>query len=54
MATFFKKKLYDQVMHKVATVKACPYAGVVTADQVKIILGELLDIWPNSIADDDE
>jgi hypothetical protein len=53
MAVFFKKKSYDQAMQQIATLNACPYTGVVTADQVKIILGELLDIWPDSIADDE-
>jgi hypothetical protein len=36
----------------VAALEPCPFAGKVTADQVKIALGELLDIWPASIADD--
>lgn len=33
-----------------AALKPCPFAGVVTADQVKLALGEYLDIWPDSIA----
>ena len=52
MATYHQKKLYDRAMQDIATLKPCPYAGRVTADQVKIVLGELLDIWPDSIADD--
>jgi hypothetical protein len=50
MAYFFKKNLYDGAMQAVANIEACPHAGVVTADQVKLVLGEWLDIWPDSIA----
>jgi hypothetical protein len=49
MATYYEKKLYDRAMQTIATLKPCPYAGVVTADQVKLVLGEMLDIWPDSI-----
>jgi hypothetical protein len=28
------------------SLKPCPFAGVVTAEQVKLALGERLDIWP--------
>jgi hypothetical protein len=46
----------SQGLHRAAVALAklepCPYAGRVTEDQVKIALGELLDIWPASIADD--
>jgi hypothetical protein len=34
-------------------ITGCPYAGVMTVDQVKVILGEPLDMWPDSIAADD-
>ena len=50
MATYHKKKLYDRATQTIATLKPCPYAGVVTADQVKLALGEMLDIWPELIA----
>ena len=30
----------------------CPFAGKVTADQVKIVLGNVANIWPASIAMD--
>ena len=33
--------------------KPCLFAGEVTADQVKLALGQELDIWPDSIADDE-
>jgi hypothetical protein len=35
-----------------AKLEPCPYAGRVTEDQVKLALGEFLDIWPDTIADD--
>jgi hypothetical protein len=50
MVYFFKKKQYDRAMQAVADIGADPHAGVVTADQVKLVLGEWLDIWPDSIA----
>ena len=50
MATLFDDGLYEHAMRTVADLKPCPFAGVVTADQVKLALGELLDIWPDSIA----
>lgn len=54
MANYFKTKSYNSAMEVVASLKPCTFAGKVTADQVKIALGEHLDIWPASIADDDE
>jgi hypothetical protein len=30
----------------------CPFCGEVTEDQVKIVLGEVGDIWPNSVRGD--
>lgn len=33
----------------IANLCPCPVEGRVTADQVKVALGELLDIWPWSI-----
>lgn len=33
----------------IANVRPCPVEGRVTADQIKIMLGELLDVWPDSI-----
>lgn len=36
----------------IACLRPCPIEGRVTADQVKVLLGELLDIWPASIFED--
>ena len=51
VAIVVETKLYNRVAEMIAALKSCPFAGRVTADQVKIALGEL-DIWPASIADD--
>jgi hypothetical protein len=53
MATFIGRYAYDHAVDQIVRLKACPLAGKVTADQVKIALGEYLDIWPESIADDE-
>ena len=52
MATFIEKASYDDGVEKIAAAlsEPCRFAGVVTADQVKLALGEYLDIWPDSIA----
>jgi predicted amidohydrolase len=50
MARYIKTKLFNRAAAKIAALKPCPFAGVVTVDQVKLALGECLDIWPESIA----
>ncbi len=50
MAIFAENALFDKACRAIAALEPCPFAGVVTADQVKLALGELLDIWPESIA----
>ena len=52
MATFIENGLFDRAAAKIAALKPCPFAGKVTADQIKLALGEWLDIWPASIADE--
>jgi len=53
MAMFIGKEFYDTAAVKfAAALKPCPFAGDITPDQVKIALGEFLDIWPASIADE--
>jgi hypothetical protein len=53
MATvFIEDAKFDHFAESVAALEPCPFAGKVTADQVKIALVELLDICPASIADD--
>jgi hypothetical protein len=50
VAIFFKKSLYDVAMQAVANIVADRHTGVVTADQVKLVLGEELVVWPDPIA----
>jgi hypothetical protein len=40
MATFIANGLLDRAAAKIAALEPCPFAGVVTADQVKLALGE--------------
>lgn len=50
MATYLKTETLNRAAEIIAALEPCPFAGVVTADQVKIALGEHLDVWPESIA----
>lgn len=50
---FFENEQYGKLVDALVALKACPFSGKVTADQVKITLGEYGDIWPASIADDE-
>lgn len=54
MATFIGKEVYDTGVAKIAAAlrQPCPITGAITTDQIKIALGEYLDIWPDSIADE--
>lgn len=49
MAHFIDNETYNRGLEAVATLKPCASVGEVTADQVKIVLGEALDVWPASI-----
>ena len=35
-----------------AKIEPCPFAGKVTPDQIKVVLGNVANIWPASIAID--
>jgi hypothetical protein len=50
MPIYIEIGVYNRAAETLAALEPCPFAGKVTADQVKIALGELLDIWPASIA----
>jgi hypothetical protein len=52
MAVYVQNEAYNRAAEAIAAIEPCPFAGKVTAEQVKIALGELLDIWPASIAVD--
>lgn len=45
---------FEGIAKAIAALEPCPFFGVVTADQVKIALGEHGDIWPDSIRADVE
>ena len=49
MAVFVDTQSLCRAANIIAALEPCPLAGKVTADQVKIALGEHLDIWPLSI-----
>ena len=52
MATFKETELLNRTCQAIADLKPDPMTGRVTADQVKLTLGEMLDVWPESIAND--
>ena len=54
MAIYVDTELYNRAAKAIAALEPCPFAGVVTVDQIKIVLGEVADIWPAAIADDDD
>lgn len=41
---------FNAIAKAIAALEPCPFAGHVTVDQVKHVLGETGDIWPLSIA----
>jgi hypothetical protein len=53
MEVYRSEESYRRLVEALAAIKPCPVTGEVT-DQVKIALGEVGDIWPNSIKDCDE
>lgn len=52
MAIYVENELFDRVAKVIAAIEPCPFAGEVTADQIKIALADAADIWPVSIAAD--
>lgn len=51
MPVYFDTAELEALAEKIARLEPCPVAGRVTADQVKIALGEGLDVWPARIAE---
>jgi hypothetical protein len=45
---------FERIAIAIAALEPCPFFGVVTADQVKMALGEHGDIWPEAIRADAE
>jgi len=52
MVIYVETELVGRFADVIAALKPCSFTGKVTADQIKIALGEHLDIWPASIAAD--
>lgn len=52
MAYYISTPDYDRLVDALANLKPCPFEGRITADQIKIALGELGDVWPASILPD--
>ena len=50
--TFISDYRFDSVAEAIARLEPCPFAGVVTADQVKEVLGVIGDVWPIGILAD--
>jgi hypothetical protein len=42
----------NRLAKAIAALTPCPFHGCITADQVKIVLGEVGNIWPESIRND--
>jgi hypothetical protein len=42
----------NRIAKAIAALTPCPVDGVITSDQVKIVLGEVGNIWPASIRTD--
>lgn len=42
----------NRIAETIAALTPCPFHGRITTDQVKIVLGEVGDIWPASIKRD--
>ena len=39
-----KTEKFNAAAEKIAALEPCPFAGRVTADQVKLVIGEVLDV----------
>jgi hypothetical protein len=42
----------NRIAEAIAALEPCPFRGRITTDQVKIVLGEVGNIWPESIRSD--
>lgn len=52
-AIYIETARYQRAVAAIAALEPCPFEGVVTADQIKEALGEIGDIWPESIRGDE-
>lgn len=53
-AIYIETARYQRAVAAIAALEHCMFEGVVTADQVKVVLGEIGDIWPESIRGEDD
>jgi len=52
MSTYKPDDLYIRLVKALVDPSPCPVTGKVTEDEIKVILGEIGDIWPESIQAD--
>lgn len=52
MSIYILDSIYNRAVDQMAKVEPCSVTGKIEPDDFKIILGEVLDIWPASIASD--
>lgn len=52
MEVYLETSRLNQMAEAIAALEPCPFTGRVTADQVKLVLGERGNIWPLSILPD--
>jgi hypothetical protein len=53
MAVYIENELFDRIASTIVALEPCEFVGRVTVDQIKIVLGEVGDIWPESIRSSD-
>lgn len=49
MDIYLKNDQYDRMVAALTAIRPCPFEGKVTADQIKLALGEHGGIWPKRI-----
>jgi hypothetical protein len=49
MTIYVETEVYNRIAKALAAIEPCPFAGRVTPDQIKIVLGEVADVWPMAI-----
>lgn len=52
MEIYLENNRLNQLAEAIAAIAPCPFTGKVTADQVKLVLGEKGNVWPASILPD--
>jgi hypothetical protein len=50
--TYIASARFERIAEAIAALEPCAFRGVVTADQIKMALGEHGDIWPGCIRGD--